>query len=393
MEQELINKLLKTQQTPIYVFDIRVLKERLKYLRSVLPEEVLICYAVKANTFTMGEMQEADRFEVCSPGELSIYREMNLPEEKLVVSGVYKTPQVMDDSISHSLTDCIYTVESITQFSLFEKLSRKYKKDLKVLLRLTSGSQFGLNEDEIFGIISNINDYPFIKIKGLQYFSGTQKKSLKRMKREIEYTDDFMCRVKDETGFIFDELEFGTGFPVAYFSDDEFDENKYFDEFNELLKGRKYNCRLILEIGRSISASCGSYLTTIVDKKTNKNENYIICDGGMNHIVYFGQSMAMKQPEYELFPERSGDRKELWNICGSLCTVNDLLVKQLPMNSPDLGDVIVFKNTGAYCMTEGISLFLSRALPAVCLIDEDGNIKTVRENIETYKLNKAEERK
>ena len=52
-----------------------------------------------------------------------------------------------------------------------------------------------------------------------------------------------------------------------------------------------------------------------------------------------------------------------------------------------IGDAFVFENTGAYCMTEGISLFLSRDLPAVLKIKENNEIEVARENMPTYKLN------
>ena len=72
---------------------------------------------------------------------------------------------------------------------------------------------------------------------------------------------------------------------------------------------------------------------------------------------------------------------------GSLCTINDIIIKQYPVSNLQVGDVFIFKNTGAYCMTEGISLFLSRELPEVALL-KDGKLKLVREAFKTYTLNK-----
>ena len=88
-------------------------------------------------------------------------------------------------------------------------------------------------------------------------------------------------------------------------------------------------------------------------------------------MAYYGQFMAMKLPFMEvLSPEgkaRGRETEEVWNICGSLCTINDILVKQLPAEGLSVGDRLVFKNTGAYSVTEGIALFLSRDLPAVII--------------------------
>jgi diaminopimelate decarboxylase len=78
---------------------------------------------------------------------------------------------------------------------------------------------------------------------------------------------------------------------------------------------------------------------------------------------------------------------ESWNIFGSLCSMNDILAKQVPLPEVVIGDTICFENTGAYCMTEGISLFLSRDIPAVYLIREDGTRVCVRKSFETAALN------
>ena len=95
----------------------------------------------------------------------------------------------------------------------------------------------------------------------------------------------------------------------------------------------------------------------------------------------------MRRPQVELLPYRDGDGVENWNICGSLCTVNDILVKQLPLSRLEVGDMLAFGNAGAYCMTEGISLFLSRDLPGVLLRRPDGQVLCLRSPVQTCTWN------
>ena len=52
----------------------------------------------------------------------------------------------------------------------------------------------------------------------------------------------------------------------------------------------------------------------------------------------------------------------------------------------EIGDIFAFENTGAYCMTEGIALFLSRELPKVLRLQEDG-FELARDNLQTYEFN------
>ena len=390
MNEKQINNVLSSCKTPFYLFDINELCNRIEYIRSAMPPSVSLCYAIKANTFIVNDIVDrVSRFEVCSPGELSICLEQGIPAEKLVISGVYKTPEVIEHLIEAQLPIGYYTVESLSQFELLRNSAEKHEQQIKLLLRLSSGNQFGIGEEEIEKIISNYDKNPYITIAGIQYFSGTQKTSLKRLKREIEHLDSFLAVLEDKYGFKTDELEFGTGFPVSYFEAEAFDEQAFFKEFSDILLSMKYKTEITLEIGRSIAASCGSYFTSVVDVKTNKEQNYAIMDGGMHQLVYFGQFMAMKKPCLELLPKRSAGELKEWNLCGSLCTANDILVKQLPLYDLNIGDTVMFKNTGAYCPTEGISLFLSRELPRVLLLGADGGITCVREPINTDKFNSS----
>lgn len=382
-------KILKSYATPLYVFEIDALKNRVDYLKSRLPKDVSLCYAIKANTFIVSDLcPHIEKLEVCSPGEMMLCLEKGVELSKIVVSGVYKTRDFIEEIVKdHSGVNC-FTVESSEQYDMLIEFAEKYNKKIKLLLRLTSGNQFGLDEDGVKKIIASYNKNT-VEIIGIQYFSGTQKTSLKRIKREIDYADAFLAELENEYGFKSDEFEYGPGLPVAYFDTDNFNEEEYLAEFSSLLSSMKYKAKITLEVGRSLVADCGNYITKVVDMKSNQNQNYAIVDGGMNHITYFGQSMAMKHPFHSLFPIRDDGETKNWNICGSLCTVNDILMKNTPMTDLKIGDAIVFKKTGAYCATEGISLFLSRDLPQVLIIDENGNINCAREAVATYKLNKA----
>ena len=413
-------KQMKDVQTPFYLFDIPKLKERIAYLRDHLSKGVSICYAIKANTFILGRIAgEIDRFEVCSPGEFRICQAQRLPMEKLVISGVYKTPELMEEIIRKRAGVGMYTVESMEQMRLLASLAERYQASVDLLLRLTSGNQFGMEEAQIAEIVKTYRRHPLIRIRGIQYFSGTQKKSIKRLRKELEYVDSFMKDLRAKTGVAVPELEFGPGFPVMYFAGEEFDEEEFLAGFSGLLEELTCGAKVTLELGRSIAAGCGSYYTSVVDTKTNRGQNYAIVDGGIHQLVYYGQSMAMKRPMLAVIPREEAsamgmppgrateraikrmfqkemeheDELQHWNLFGSLCTINDILAKQLPLPDLKKGDVIVFENTGAYAMTEGISLFLSRDLPGVLLREEDGSVTCLRDQIPTYPLNQPQRAK
>lgn len=380
--------LAKKYQTPMHIFDMDVLKKRVAFLKKHLPDAVSLCYAVKANTFIIKELcGQVERFEVCSPGELAICRRLHVPMEQVVLSGVYKTPSVMKALFDEGVDIGIFTVESMEQYQLLAGLASQYHKKIRLLLRLTSGNQFGMDEAVLVHVVQMSRDNEWVEIEGIQFFSGTQKTSVKKLRRELNYVDDFIGRLAAEEQFEVKELEFGPGLPVSYFQGEDFDEVTFLSEFSALIGEMRSQVKLTFELGRSIAASCGTYMTSIVDAKVNKKQNYAIVDGGIHQLVYYGQSMAMKHPYCHVIPEKAQGEVLEWNLFGSLCTVNDILVKQMPVRDLEVGDVVVFENTGAYTTTEGIALFLSRDLPKVLLREENGEIRILRHPIDTDILN------
>lgn len=373
--------------TAYYVFDLGQVRERIGYLRGLLGTEVSLAYAVKANTFIIGGvLPYVERLEVCSPGEAAICEKLGVPPEKMVISGVYKTPGFIESSIA-SAPGRIYTVESLSQLTLLRELSEKYKTRLPVLLRLTNDSQFGINEEEIRAVIGEREQFPWLNILGIQFFSGTQKTSLKKLSREIRRLDELLQSLEAEYGYRAEELEYGTGFPVNYYEGESLDEETLITGFGEVLEGMTARPKITLELGRSIAACCGKYYTHVVDKKRNKGQNYLLVDGGMHQLVYFGQYMGMKHPILSVCGKEDWPVCDSWNICGSLCSMNDILAKQVPLPEIGPGDTLCFQNAGAYCMTEGMALFLSREIPGVYLVTEDGRRLLVRKPFETAKLN------
>jgi len=370
--------------TPLFVFHIDELRKRVQFIKDKFPD-ISLCYAIKANSFVVKEIIDVvDRLEVCSNGEYEIVKSLAIDKQKVVLSGVYKNEEDILKMFEHKDEVLRYTIESMQQYDMLKRLSEKYKRTVGLLLRLTSGNQFGISEEEIEQIMSDSSSY--IQVVGIEYFSGTQKHSIKRLTKEIQYIKEFVEKIEKTYSITLEEIEYGPGLPIFYFQDDMFDEEEFFDSLSSLFQEHFKNKKVILEIGRSLVASCGYYLAKVVDKKTNKNGHFVILDGGINQLVYYGQTMAMKIPYYDVIPKREG-KEGYYNLCGSLCTVNDIIVKQLPLFSLEIGDLFVFKNVGAYSVTEGIALFLSHDLPKVVLLEKEKEV-LVRDTIETYKINK-----
>lgn len=93
----------------------------------------------------------------------------------------------------------------------------------------------------------------------------------------------------------------GPGFPGDYF-------NPPYDETEKATLGESKSTILAfaekyplgIEMGRYLAAPCGTYASRVMDIKNNSDTNYIICDGGIHHLKYHGQTMAMQIPEMEV---------------------------------------------------------------------------------------------
>ena len=376
--------------TPTFVFDVREFWQRLDKIADIFGEDVRLCFAMKANPFLAAAAADhGERLEVCSPGELAICEDVGISANQIVYSGVNKQASDIAHAIAYRVG--VLTAESKLHVELIEQCAQRANTKVDVLLRLNAGSQFGMSKDDLLEVIDRREQYPHLNIVGLHYFVGTQRKKLKHQIRELEKLRALIAELEDEHGFEVQRLEYGPGLAVPYFADDDFtDDLAPARELAPYIQELGRDVEVTVEMGRFFSASCGTYLTRVADLKENDGTNYCILDGGINHLTYAGQVMGLKVPVTANLSAmadamRAQDTRS-WTLCGSLCTVNDVLVREVELDSLEMGDVLAFANAGAYSVTEGVHLFLSRTMPRVVL-RYDGGCELARDFIETSTLN------
>ena len=414
-------------ETPSYVFDLNAFKNRGEKVKAAFGDKVDICFSIKANPFLLVDLPEVfSKVEVCSPGELEICKELSIPPSKIIFSGVNKTRENVHEAFQ-------YRVESITaesQIHLNHIISESKSSEGQgykpaVLLRLSDESQFGIDEEELVSIVKNRHSFPEIEIKGIHYFTGTGKRKSKEIRRELDRLRNIIKRLKTEADFDTCLVEYGTGLGVEYFPKlnseldyspslmDEMSQDwemnlldeasLHIREFAEELSNEVPDFKMTVEMGRFFATSCGYYIVRIDDIKTNDGINYIIVDGGLHQLKYDGQLQGMKIPAVShLSPLIAQDNEgkestiisskefQEWTICGSLCTTADVLVRNLPLRNAKVGDYLVFHRTGAYSVTEGMSLFLSRDIPGVYVFHDssaEGSLSLLRPHTEIANIN------
>lgn len=406
MESKKLSEIAADYGTPSYVFDKRELLSRVWLLRKMLPRDVRLCFAMKANPFLVEALADAvDIMEVCSPGEYEICIRAGIDPNKIVVSGVNKTTEAMERIFSYSEGAGTYTIESELHYRILKECAARLDRKLKVLLRLSSGNQFGMDRETLERVLTMIRNEGIMDVVGVHYYAGTQKKP-KRVEKELEMLNAYGKELKERFEMTKLFLEYGPGLMVSYFQNDTSAEQAAADaeiqlrKLSAMLDGVCEYTGIAIELGRFLTADCGLFLTRIADIKQTEKNGFIIVDGGIHQLHYYGQMMGMKTPYIRLLQrhdetggEKDAEEKKTWTICGSLCTVNDVLARDAKLSSFDIGDVLVFERCGAYSVTEAMALFLSRELPQVLLVNGDGEIHILRETKETNILNGKTEEK
>ena len=424
MDDCVLSKIAAEYGSPSFVFDADELIHRVNSIRELITAahsdstgQIGLCYSIKANPFLIPAIEGlVDKFEVCSPGELEIVRHYNIAPDKIIYSGVNKGERDIKEAISYGAA--VITTESIRHFELITKEVAQIDSEVHVILRLTSGNQFGMSIDDIRSILAGM-PYRNIRIDGIHYFAGTQRNNPTPQEKELRKLETLMDELRQEYGIKLEKLEYGPGLPYPYFDKDDFTDTlaplkNVLPAMTQISK----SCELTIEMGRFIASSCGYYLTSICDLKESEGQKWCILDGGLNHINYYGQMMGMKKPiirhysiqsyggqlpeefnkaiglsesceeagmKYQLNVPMDGEAKG-YALCGSLCTSNDILVREYELCNPKVGDMLVFENLGAYSITEGINLFLSRDMAKV-IIYSKGIYDLVRDTVSSWKIN------
>ena len=403
------------RQTPYYVFDTDEFAKRAAMIRAALDckggRRIPLCFSIKANPFLLHRLPEGlDHVEVCSPGELEICIALGVKPESIIYSGVMKEKCDIERAVSYGAG--ILTCESIRHAALISEVMLECIQEgaheaefaetkAHVILRLTSGNQFGMSLDDIEYIISHPDEFKGIAVMGIHYYSGTQK-SLRKINKDLEKIKSALTMLKDKYSFEPQLVEYGPGLCVEYFEEDwQKREIQALDEAAEVLREFAVEYPLGIEMGRFLAASCGKYYTQVKDLKSTGDANYAILDGGIHHLNYFGQRMAMQVPPIKVYAGEVSENEEKngveltelpdtdYTLCGSLCTVADVLVREVKLKKLELGDVLEFGHCGAYSVTEAPALFLSRQLPAIYAYSKECGYECLREHIPAVEINLA----
>ena len=391
METEVLLSIAKSIKTPAYVFDKKSFFEKALNTKKIVGDEIAICYSIKANPFLIDKYYQPtdlfEKFEVCSIGELRICISSGIPAEMFLYSGVNKNINELNEAYTYGVR--LFTIESFNHLSYINQMGSRYEEPLPVLIRISADTQFGMDEKDVISIIKDRDQYQYIDIIGIHYFTGTQKKGYSSIIQELKYLRAFCENVNELYNFKIRNIEYGLGLGVEYFEGQKQGANTI-DEVVQELRDLSAVTKLTIEMGRYFAGNCGYYFTKVVDCKVNNGTSYAIVDGGMNQLHYDGQVKSMKVPLHKhlkMTPGKLSTQTKKWTICGSICSTEDIICRDVEYQDLKEEDMLVFLNCGAYSFMEAMSTFLSREMPQIWACNSGRDLELMREFICTDTMN------
>ncbi|NER15972.1 diaminopimelate decarboxylase [Spongiivirga citrea] len=173
-----------------------------------------------------------------------------------------------------------------------------------------------------------------------------------------------------ETAKNFKDLEFidfGSGFKVPYKAGDietnieELGE-KLSTRFNEFCTEYGRDLTLAFEPGKFLVSEAGYFLAKVNVVKQTTSTVFAQVDSGFNHLIR--PMLYGSQHEIENISNPKG-RERFYSVVGYICET-DTFANNRRINEISEGDILCFKNAGAYCMTMA-SNYNSRYRPAEVL--------------------------
>jgi diaminopimelate decarboxylase len=396
-----VSELAREFGTPLYVYDADSLRGVYQQLRELMHPSVDIFFSLKANPNVsicsyFGSLGTGA--EVSSMAELKTVQWAGIAPQKTIFLGPGKNASELHACVEAGLRAIV--CESLEEVRLLDEIAEKLGRDeVPVILRInpdfyTKGSGLAMSgKPRQFGIDIKLlrqsagqvlNRLRRVRVQGVHVYMGTRFLQHEDLIHNTQQILTMADQLAQELGFPLKTVDFGGGFGVAYFDNEkDLDVAALTAGINEVVGPftESYpDCRLINELGRFLTARCGTYMARVLYVKESMDEQFAVTDGGMNHHMgAVGLGGYVKRN----YPIRSLSRyHELpiakYSITGPLCTPDDVIGKRVGLPRVEPGDLLGVERSGAYGPTGSPVYFSSYGFPAEVLIHE-GVAHLVRE--------------
>ncbi|MBS1301530.1 alanine racemase [Loktanella sp. SALINAS62] len=388
--------------TPVYLYDLDVMRARLAILNSMFGAQFDVSYAIKANPNAAIVKTAADsgqNLDASSYAEVVRARKTGIDPAKISFSGPGKRLTELELFIG---TGSELVVESFEEIADAARIASTKGITQNVLIRVNpdfvprgfgasmSGkpSQFGIDEQSAADAVAAIDAAPNLSLVGLHIYTGSNSLSADTIVENFENMARLFTELADGGSRKLEKLIFGAGFGVPYHNGQTpLDLEKVAAGTLHIAKLlRSYagfaDTTFILELGRWVVGPAGALLTSVLSTKISRGQNIRICDAGFNnHLAACGMMGSVFRKDWPVahLTAEANSIEESVKLTGPLCTSIDALAGPLNLPFVKRGDVLAVLLSGAYGLTASPSRFISHPEPFEIII-EDGEFRDVTES-------------
>ncbi|GLU44133.1 diaminopimelate decarboxylase [Allomuricauda sp. NBRC 101325] len=264
---------------------------------------------------------------------------------------------------------------NIDNLSILEQFGSKHP-DIPVCIRINPHVMAGGNSkisvghiDSKFGIsihqiphLLRIVELTNMNINGIHMHTGSDILDIDVFLYASEILFDTAKNFKD-----LEFIDFGSGFKVPYKEGDiqtNIDElgKKLSSRFNEFCKEYGRELTLAFEPGKFLVSEAGYFLAKVNVVKQTTSTVFASVDSGFNHLI---RPMLYGSSHEIVNISNPKGRERYYSVVGYICET-DTFGSNRRINEISEGDILCFRNAGAYCFTMA-SNYNSRYRPAEVL--------------------------
>jgi len=360
VEQLSVKQIADDVGTPFYCYSQSTIEQAYqKYAGNLKELDLLICYAVKANTNQAIIKTLADLgagADVVSVGELKRALLAGVPASKIVYSGVAKTEQEIAFALEQGIFQFnlesqneLFRVSKIaSQLDLVANVAFRINPDVdaKTHAKISTGkseNKFGIPISGARQIYHQAAKLPGIRIQGVDVHIGSQLTCLQPFDNAFHLIQQLVTDLRSD-GHDIKVVDLGGGLGVNYqageMADSSFED--YCQKISKLFSNM--NCQLVLEPGRSLVAECGMLVSSVVYKKKGEKRTFLIIDAAMNDFI----RPSMYDAYHDIIAINRTDEKATYDVVGPVCESGDTFATQREMEAVNEGDLVAISMVGAY---------------------------------------------
>lgn len=265
---------------------------------------------------------------------------------------------------------------NIDNISILEQFGQKHP-EVPVCIRMNPHVMAGGNKkisvghiDSKFGI--SIHQLPHIHrvventgmlITGVHMHTGSDIYDIDAFLRATEILFNVAASFEN-----LEYIDFGSGFKVPYKEGDiqtDIDElgEKLSKRFNKFCKEFGRDLTLMFEPGKYLVSEAGQFLVNVNVVKQTTSTVFASVDSGLNHLI---RPMFYDSYHHIVNLSNSEGKKRFYTIVGYICETDTFGTNRQICEIKE-GDILSFKNAGAYCYSMA-SNYNSRYRPAEVLV-------------------------